>query len=405
MGQTMRRTLALREWERQRVPLSPAMAENLAAAAGGALRVEATGHPGQVDVVAGALVGTIVTRDVDVVIRPKAGFANVLYLLGVAVDDIRWWQATFTYDQQQELVPAVLAFFARATRQALEAGLMRRYRHEADDLPTVRGRIDIAEIIRRQGRPHPVPCAFEDFTADNRLNRYLRAAVRAGLRWGGASVAVRQLLMGELMRFDGVADVVIPSDALDTHTFTRLDQHYETPLRLAKIVLQRGTLSQEAGATSANAFLIDMNALFEDFVANGLARRLRGRLDTVREPRRPLDEARHVTLKPDLEFRRAGRPVYVGDVKYKLNESGLGRNPDYYQLLAYTTALELDEGLLIYCLADGGRPPREVVVRGSGKRLHTYLIDVTGDLADLERALDRLANHIATRTNELHAVA
>ena len=59
---------------------------------------------------------------------------------------------------------------------------------------------------------------------------------------------------------------------------------------------------------------------------------------------------RQVAMRPDLVFREPGGDErYVGDVKYKLTADARGRSGDYYQLLAYTTAMDLPEGVLIYC--------------------------------------------------------
>ena len=66
------------------------------------------------------------------------------------------------------------------------------------------------------------------------------------------------------------------------------------------------------------------------------------------------DPARsHLRLSP-------GRTRFVADIKYKLtDDSAGGSNADLYQLLAYTTALDLPEGMLIYCL-DADEPDSEI---------------------------------------------
>ena len=87
-------------------------------------------------------------------------------------------------------------------------------------------------------------------------------------------------------------------------------------------------------------------------------------------------------IRPDLRFRhpRSGSVTYVGDIKYKLTADATARSADYYQLLAYTTALNLPEGVLIYCQADGGEPAGEVTVRHAGKKLHVRALDLSGSL-------------------------
>ncbi|MCQ3813509.1 MAG: McrC family protein, partial [Acidimicrobiia bacterium] len=93
--------------------------------------------------------------------------------------------------------------------------------------------------------------------------------------------------------------------------------------------------------------------------------------------------------------------VYVADIKYKLTSDARARTSDYYQLLAYTTALDLPEGLLIYCLADGGRPERTVTVRHADKTLHTLAINLSGTPDSVNSAINYTAVWIADRVHRL----
>jgi 5-methylcytosine-specific restriction enzyme subunit McrC len=143
--------------------------------------------------------------------------------------------------------------------------------------------------------------------------------------------------------------------------------------------------------------MVDMNKPFERFVTARLQRALRGHLEVRAEPPVHLAAGRQVRMKPDLEFRRRGVTAYVGDIKYKLTGDARARNADYYQLLAYTTAMDLPEGVLIYCLAEGGRPERSVTVRHAGKVLHTRALDLTGPPAAVAEEIEALANWIVGR--------
>ena len=88
-----------------------------------------------------------------------------------------------------------------------------------------------------------------------------------------------------------------------------------------------------------------------------------------------------VTLWPDLVWRDGGRDVFVGDAKYKKTAGHAVPNADLYQLLAYTTALDLPGGLLIY--AEGEDEPATYEVRNSGKRLEVAALDLSGTLDDV----------------------
>ena len=110
---------------------------------------------------------------------------------------------------------------------------------------------------------------------------------------------------------------------------------------------------------------------------------------------------KQVPIRPDLVFRKQGKELYVADIKYKLTADAKARNSDYYQLLAYTTALDLPEGVLIYCLAEGGRPERTVTVRHAGKILHTLAINLSGPPDSVTDEINQVADWIASQANRL----
>jgi 5-methylcytosine-specific restriction enzyme subunit McrC len=395
---SLEQPLVLREYERVVLDLNAAQASALQSSSGGALAVEPTATPGSYLVRANNLVGTVIAGDLQVGIRPKIPLRNLLYLLGVGFADIRWWERSFPYERQLELLPAVLAFFARSLQRSLAAGLLRSYRWHEERIRTVRGRIDFHAQLGRPGDRTAIACRYEEYTADNLLNRYLRAAVRRALLVPDVPSALRRLMLAELVRFEEVEDVVVRADAIDGYVHSRLDDHYRTPLALARLILEGGTIVDRAGATAAGSFLIDMNRLFEDFVAERLRRHLHPHLRLDREPTVRFDRAGRVKTKPDIVLRDShGRVVHVADVKYKLSGSGLARNDDYYQLLSYATILRQPEGSLLYHDAgDGDPPPRTIEVRETDIALTTYRLNLAGNLDSVENELRRLAEALRT---------
>jgi 5-methylcytosine-specific restriction enzyme subunit McrC len=80
-------------------------------------------------------------------------------------------------------------------------------------------------------------------------------------------------------------------------------------------------------------------------------------------------------------------------VKYKLTATGIARNADYYQLLAYATALKLPRGILVYCQAAEALE-REIVVNGGGQRLTVVPLGLGGTWEQIGVRLDRLARSV-----------
>ena len=259
----------------------------------------------------------------------------------------------------------------------------------------MRGRLDMAEQFTRAGLMTPVACAFDEFTENVPENRALRAAIRAGLRVPLISPETRRRLMQHLVALDGVPDVVVRPDEIQRIHLTRLNEHYGPALRLAELILSNLSLVDSRGRTRASTFVVNMNDLFQRFVTERLGRELRGQLVVEREPAVHLGEHGQVRMNPDLVFRTpGGRRCNVGDVKYKIALGARGRSDDYYQLLAYTTSLDLPAGMLIYCRRRDDAVQKPVTVRNADKVLHVRAIDLSGTPEDVEREISGLARFV-----------
>ncbi len=223
--------------------------------------------------------------------------------------------------------------------------------------------MDVQQLAARPWDSWPVPCRFDDFTEDIPENRILLAAVRHVVRWPVGPVLRR--MAGELLqRLEGVGDSPVALTEYDLIRRTPLNEHYQPALALARLVLEGFGLTQGAGGLTAHSFLVDMNKLFEKWIGDELRARLYPTIEVLEQLAVPLSVSPRVTMNPDLLFLRGAEAVFVADVKYKLTGGGLARTSDYYQLLAYTTALRLPRGMLIYCRADLA-PDRVITVVGA----------------------------------------
>jgi 5-methylcytosine-specific restriction enzyme subunit McrC len=381
------------------LPMSDDTARRLRRAAGSTLSVSPGLARDTVDVKASEWVGTVVLPDLHLVIRPKIGLDNLFVLLDIGLPDTAWRTEDFNYAGTADLLVAVAAMFSRLVRRALAWGLLRSYRREQDRLVAPRGRLDVPAQLRMAGMVNPVACRFFEHTPDVDENRALKAALRRIAMLAGVPGPVRAELRRDLARLDSVADMACTPHDIDRITITRLNHHYEPALRLARLILTNASVADRPGPLAASSFLLDMNALFERFVTDRVRRHLKGRLEVLDQQPSRLDIARRVPIRPDLLFRRDGSVVYVADLKYKVTTSGLGLNADYYQLLAYTTALDLPEGLLIYAQVDGTAPDREVVVRFAGTALRTTAVHLAGSPRQIDEAMASLAAQIAERAD------
>ena len=418
--------MTLREYGREVLELSPEQANALNRVGGGQyLSVEPGEYSGHWQVSAHNYVGSINVAGLQVLVRPKIPLRNLFLLLEVGLRARDWHDEAVRFETTGDLLPALVSFFARTTETTLARGLYHSYREQQDRLVALRGRVDIARQLVQPGLAIPTACRFTEFTADLIENSYLKAAVSRSLRVAGVQPIDRRRLMQHLVTLEDVGDLRHHHTDSDRVTFTRLNEHYKPALRLARLVLANLTLQDAVGETQASSFMLDMNELFERFVTERLRRALRGRLDVKDQHRDKLDERGTVAIRPDLLFRSGGSARFIADIKYKLTDDAAGgRHPDYYQLLAYTTALDLPEGVLIYCLdanradapddngfvaglpgpqtteptgREGTAAVSSVRVRHAGKVLHTYALDLSGAADDVAKNVSELADWIAQR--------
>lgn len=331
-------------------------------------------------------------------IRPKLPIDRLLFLAGYAAKPDDFWHDTpldAAPDARLESVVALL--YARTAGKALDRGILHGYTPVTDDVTVVRGRIDTTAQLRRFGLPVPIAVAHDDFTTDIPENRILlTAAVRcievSGI--GRIGETARTQLRQLVYRLDGVRP--LRTGALrPTWRPTRMNAHCVPALGLAELILDATTPDPlHDGPTSAAGFLINMEAVFESFLVQSFAEVLAPYRHHTKpgDNRHRLDQARRVTLKPDITVYHRGRAVSVIDAKYKTLKAGCPSNDDLYQLTAYCTAMGLTRGHLVY--AAGGPAATCHEIRRTGIVLTAHALDLTASVKAIIEQLRRIAHEI-----------
>jgi 5-methylcytosine-specific restriction enzyme subunit McrC len=385
--------VTLREYETSTRPvhLAPSAVALLRNLPTGRLELSPSAEPGALFIRANSWVGAVVLPQLTIQILPKVKDLRTVLTMFSSGSGLIEWGVDPTAYSRSDLVEGVAELALRAINAATRRGLVHGYRATDERIPVIRGRLAVQQLAARPWDVWPVPCRFDDFTPDIAENRVLLAAVRQIARWPVGPV-LRRLASELLQRLQGVGDAPAALTECDLIQRTPLNEHYQPALALVRVVLEGFGLTQAAGGLSAHSFLVDMNKLFEKWIGDELSSRLWPALEVVEQRNVHLSISPRVTMTPDLVFRRGAEIVFVADVKYKLT-GGLARTDDYYQLLAYTTAMRLPRGLLIYCRADTA-PERVITVVGGNQQLHTHPVDLGGTSSSVAKALDTLAQSI-----------
>ena len=357
-----------------------------------------------------AVIGAFELQDLSVAVRPKLEISRVIYLASYAMGAYKAREERFDFESEPTLVEALALALASAARRAFARGLLHGYQTEQDALRTVRGRIDMAEQLRRRFDVLvPVEVRYDEFTDDILPNRLAKAAAellgrgrledprsRDGLRWTGSTLA-------------NVTPVRFSPHEVPEVSFDQLNEHYREVVGLSRLILRHQALELDRGDTRASGFLIDMNEVFQGFITRALRESLGVTDRTFRAdaglPRRriPLDRRGRISLRPDLTWWDGRVCTFVGDAKYKRIDTQSVPNADLYQILAYATALDLPGGLLVYAKGEAESVKHEV--RHVGKRLEVAAVDLAGSIEDLHAAIDCLAQRVRSLRAEARRTA
>jgi 5-methylcytosine-specific restriction enzyme subunit McrC len=168
-----------------------------------------------------------------------------------------------------------------------------------------------------------------------------------------------------------------PVAAAERLTWTRRNVHYRPAIELAKLIVRGQMADVVAGDVPVQGFTLLMHDVFERFVRVALRTAWGASESEMPDSwagKGPvLDQDGLVSLEPDLGWVADGTWRFVGDVKYKRDESGTGESSDIYQALAYAVATSLPEVVLVY---GSGGSDRDHYVGHVGKVVRIRHLDL-----------------------------
>ena len=369
---------------------------------------------------AGSIVGALDLEGLSLYIEPKVTIQRLLYLALYAPGEVKPQEGLFSFAQVNDPTLADLLALAlgRAAGRAFRQGLWQGYRVREEALHTVRGRIMVAEQIRRRfDMPLPVEVRYDEYTEDVLANRLIKAAARLlrGMRLNNSQA--REGLRHIDATLENVTLVRYPPNDVPEVEFTRLNDHYKDAVAIARLILRHWFHTAHRAQNDDNevrvpGFLMDMNVVFQEFVTRKLREELRASEHSFHSdatmPPVYLAEGNKVQLKPDLSWWDGRQCVFVGDVKYKdiepRYENRLWDIPsaDLYQALAYATALGLPGALLVYAKGRRDRkPPPSYHVKCAGKRLEVVTVDLDGEIAAIDKSIEDIAKRVRRLRDEV----
>ena len=327
------------------------------------------------------VVGVVAAEDCSLEILPKIDVPaaqgsieerseirkRLVHILAVALDmkiesgrlsDLDW--------QRETLLEILIRIFCVKLTEAVRRGMPRRYIGHEDDLPALRGTLDVPrQFTRHAVNPSRIACRFDELSTDIALNRIIKAAL-AHLSRLSRSFSNLQRLRELAFVYADISSVPVQALRWDDVVIDRTNRDWQDLVGMARMFLRNQFQTTSAGAGLGTALLFEMNTLFEEYVGRLVARAMTGT-----EYRVSLQGGREYCLtaqdsgrqvfqtKPDILIRRGGQVVQVIDTKWKRISSRIDdpkkgvSQSDIYQMMAYAHLYKAPRLTLLYPHHDG----------------------------------------------------
>jgi len=324
------------------------------------------------EVEATSYVGIVPFEHFTVQIRPWISYRDFLRIIDYAygVRRAELLPSGIARVETGHVTDLLIAVTASAVRDLITRGLHQSYIEREETLPTARGKVMFAGLATNPAPAVVLPCRFERRSTDTQTNRVLA---------GTMGLARRLVTSPELRRrvsryHEYLRSVCTPVELSDRafaesiSNLNRLNAHYETALRLGRLIfLATSPGSQGAKRSQFPGFLLDMNRIWEDFLERLLRDLLPGgyRVMAQSELESPYQVVRGHTPRhrPDLVVLDPdGTRICIVDAKYKFYDRRPVASGDLYQLT-------------VYGLADGTGAARVVALypgQGSGNSEYLF---------------------------------
>lgn len=195
---------------------------------------------------------------------------NIYYMLSYAFKSLNQSEyeniATEDFDNIHNLFAAILS---RGIGIQLKQGIYREYINRIEDLPVMRGKINIQKSVRnRIEHKQLLTCEYDELSENNILNQILKTTVTLLLRCRNMKTEYKDIMKKQMLYFSGVEKTDLNNVRWSSLRFHRNNQTYRMLISICQLIAEGMLLSTEKGEHRLASFIDDqqMCHLYEKFL-------------------------------------------------------------------------------------------------------------------------------------------
>jgi len=281
------------------------------------------------------------------VFEPKTSVRTILGMLEYAydLDSLEILEGLYDADSLADYFDEIASTLAKSVMRRQRQGLHKNYVEKEEQTAAVKGRIDFNKTARRpwEAKPH---VKYREMTVDIEDNQILLWTLQKVLT---SDVPSESTLQSVRRAYRSMASEVSlerfrASDCVGRE-YRRLNQDYEQLHALCHLILDAAAPTRSPGDRRMIPFIVDMETLYERFVANWLDDHLEPPYSVSAQEEVPIgDSGRDYEI--DLVIYRDGKAVTIADTKYKVPSQPA--TDDISQVISYAEAKSVERAYLVY---------------------------------------------------------
>ena len=335
---------------------------------------------------------------------------NIYYMLSYAFRELSEGVyeniAKEEFDNIHNLFAAILV---KGISKQLKQGLYREYISFSEDLPTLRGKINMPGTVQNYvSQKRKLFCDYDELSVNNTLNQVLKSTSLLLIKHENVDVDYKNELKKEILYFSDV-DLIDPAvinwSGIKLH---RNNASYRLLLSICQLIMEGMLLTTTDGEYKLSSFVDDqrMCRLYEKFILEYYVKEWPSVKASAPEIPWALDDGIDTMLpamQSDIVLQHGDR-ILVIDAKYygKIMQTQFDvdtvRSNNLYQIFTYVKNMASTKGtdkevsgMLLYAKTDKGIQP-DFSYRMSGNEISVQTLDLNCEFVQITRQLNSIAN-------------
>lgn len=340
------------------------------------------------------------TRDKNILIN------NIYHMLAYAFQNLNQENyddvAVESFDEMYDMFAAILA---KGIGLQLKRGLYREYISFQEELPFMRGKIDMYGTVRNKLlHKRLLTCNFDELSEDNLLNRILKTTVMLLLKNAKVKAQYKDDLKKEMLYFSDVG-LLNPSDIhWSSIRFQRNNQTYRMLISICQLIIEGMLITTDKGDYRLASFIDEqrMCRLYEKFILEYYIRHFPELKVSASQIPWSVDDGIR-TMLPIMQsdiFIQKDSTVLIIDAKYyshttqKQYDKHTVYSDNMYQIFTYVKNCDYEfgnrehkvSGMLLYARTDEEIQP-DSVYNMHGNQISVKTLDLNMPFKDIEKQL------------------